>query len=100
MPRYIQPVVVGKDSYYTVFSTVTMSFLTPLSPSVKALKKSHSEYRMLKVVRTPLRGRMNEDGSLEVGMMAYVLDLEDIKRNLRSKHKSRKKHSGLDRYII
>lgn len=100
MPTYIQPVVVGKDRYYAVFSTVTMSFLTPFYPSVKALKKAHPEYRRLKAADTPLRGKMNEDGSIEVGMMVYVLSLEDVKRNLSSKHRNKRKHSTLDRYIL
>ena len=86
-----------------VYSTIVMDFLTPFYPSVKALKKAYPEYRRLKVVRTPLRGRVNENGDLEITMTVYRVTpggrpLTDIP--ISSNDSEDEERSGdLDRYI-
>ena len=78
MPKYIQPIVVGNKRYYAVYSTVVMDFVTPYFPSLELLKKRYPQYRNLKVAREPLRGRIREDGKLEVTMKVYRFDLNDM----------------------
>ncbi len=75
MPKYIQPILIDGRRYYAVFSTISMDFLTPLYPSVKDLKKAHPEYRRLKVVDKVIRGRFNEDGSIEVYLPVYKIEI-------------------------
>jgi hypothetical protein len=79
MPKYIQPILVGKKRYYAVYSTIVMDFITPYYPSLKALRKAHPEYRNLKVAREPLRGRIRDDGRLEVSMKVYRIDIKELK---------------------
>jgi hypothetical protein len=68
-----------------------MQFLTPPYPSIKELKHRHPEYSRLKVVRHTLRGKINDNGNLDVSMPVHVISIDKSKR---------KRQGKLDRYVI
>ena len=76
-----------------------MSFMTPLFPSIKALKKAYPQYRNLRVTDSVLRGRRRDDGSIEIKRTVYVLSPKGRPVKDFPSSSGKRRYTGLDRYL-
>lgn len=57
MPKYIEQIRAGAETYYAVFSTVVMDYLTPFYDSVEQLREEHPEYSGLQLAEETVQAR-------------------------------------------
>lgn len=77
MPRYIQPIKVNGKRRYAVFSTIVMKFMSPVFPSLRAIRK---KYPKMPCKRKALSARKRADGSIEAFMKVYRIMPHDLER--------------------